>query len=359
VVIGGSSARVNQLLKGPPKNKEPTFRPTPTTFDYSGLGHEIWSESLTTARGIEASLSWNLLRYVGTPLGPAHPEPSKFEHRLTSSIRSSVGVPCLISAASATPRSGTPFESESKEMCFTFLTSYQVGRRWQIAEPKKDADAFADPQPESPNKWPKPMPLEATVVFDLISIPTQKAPALLAGTEDLALYESLKKLISQGAAKRELALSGRLHEGKCVLDEGRVHDFSTEFDPPQLLEVSHITSAEDLRSLQAGNTKTIGTPTGTTTESLPLGAHVELEATRESQGWTVKAESKIRKLIGERNYSGCTQPLFEFQSLSTERFMEPGEPQLLGTLSPAQNTGTPEVNKDGRTWFAFLKMSLP
>ncbi len=54
----------------------------------------------------------------------------------------------------------------------------------------------------------------------------------------------------------------------------------------------------------------------------------------------------------------ATQPIFGLQSITTKIFAGVGEHALLGTISPASDTGINGIKDDGRAWLAFVRPTL-
>jgi hypothetical protein len=232
--------------------------------------------------------------------------------------------------------------------------------------------AFIENRPVSMRPSPFTMPAgEASLArLEVYSLPKQDAQKWLGkDLEDAALYSRLTEAVKAGSADLERLLSARCELDKsCSIVEADRYRFPSEYDRVQMPQELMISDPQLLDDLRRGNQRGVGTreisgnggfglatqPTACSFQERMLGTSLVLQLSAKKDFFATEVNLQLSRLLGERNYSGALQPVFESMKLETAVTLAPGIPRLLGSLSRPVNTGIKEGHREDGVWLAFL-----
>jgi hypothetical protein len=333
----------------------------PTAFEMRALGDHLALMNVETTDdgALAMNLSLECTRLSGFDEFNGEMQAQFSNRTITSKVVVHPSKPCLLGTLSTAQRTGSNFQNTESTVSIAFLTAHTS----PTPAPKPQAQSNPDST--------------LSAQFEVFSLTKQDAVALIdANISDTALRERLQASLKAGQARLESWMTGGVNsDGRGMLQEFDEYIFATQYDPPQCPQEIVIADDALLADLRAG--RQVGTgvappadvsttnnggfglqtsPTPTHFEMRELGTKLEIDVTRAGSYLTVRAKPQISRLIGERQYTGTTQPVFGSQSLDTTTTVQLGVPRLLGTLSRPLNTGIKEGNQEDRVWFAFLTL---
>lgn len=221
---------------------------------------------------------------------------------------------------------------------------------------------------------------EGILHLEVISLPMLAArKALIAHPDEADLYKWLDAELDKkdsGVALEHLHAL-RIRSGQRSKVEG-VDEFaySTEWESPAIPQNISLAASPGTpvpaAAAAAGTGPARNSPPWPHTSSMPGGF------TFRNLGWTVEAElvfsedhkvadinlapeiSKVIARVSQGMGGEVTQPVFETQKLSSQVQAWTGQPALVGTLSPASDTGVPgNTNQENRVWLLFVTATRP
>lgn len=372
-----ASSSVDELLYPTEFDPAEPGRPFhfPTAYEMRPLGEQLEVDPVEGPTGdlADLGLSLQLTRLAGFVAAKADPVavgealPIIVSRQVNTHASCKLDVPTFLGTLSAPKGTGDNGLDGDGSVSLLFA-------RYRHSSPAVAGSGKAVAQPDGPLK-------NLHITFRFYSLPRGKARELLTETVDADKLVQLTEALPKEEAKLErlITLIGRSGQRSLTSENGEWM-YGTEMNLPKPIETEakpvvqpNDPNQEDPEANAGG-----ANPAAPVKKGLPLiPAGFSRFETREV-GWRVEVEPVVSPdgLMAELNlapelteYRGILQggplvdrypeqPLFGLQKVTTAVTTVLGRQCFLGTLSRPPETGVNERKDDGRTWFAFVKVTL-
>jgi hypothetical protein len=347
----------------------------PTAYEMRPLGELLEVDSVEGPTGdlADVNLSLGLTRLVGFVAAKADPVavgealPIFVSRQVNISASCKLDVPTFLGTLSAPKGSGASGVDGDGSVSLVFA-------RYRHGSPAVAVSEKAVAQPDGPLK-------NLHITFRFYSLPRGKAREFLAQTVDADKLVQLTEALPKEEAKLErlITLIGRSGQRSMTSENGEWM-YGTEMNLPKQIE----SEAKPVVQVNDPNEGSPEADAGGAVPASPVKKGVALVpagfSTFETRpvGWRIEVEPVVSPdgLVAELNlapelteYRGILQggplvdrypeqPLFGSQKLTTAVTTVLGRQCFLGTLSRPRDTGANDRKDDGRTWFAFVKVTM-
>jgi len=183
---------------------------------------------------------------------------------------------------------------------------------------------------------------------ETFSLPIADAFALLRKfPSDAERYNEVVRRVECKQARLERLIIVRTISGQQAKGES-VHEliYPTEFSPTPAAKTNSTTPAESAVIPGGFQTRNVGNTLNFTPQVASDSRTINITLIPESSFFAGY------KGAGEQKWT--RQPMFEARRLTTSVIVKPGEPFLVGTLSPPFNVGAAPPPKEQRVWLDFI-----
>ncbi len=345
----------------------------PTAYETRPLGERIEVDPVESPDGNVADLnmSQEFVRLVGFSVAKADPaadgevQPVFATRKVTTSITCRLGVPTLLGTTSAPKNTGVPGADGDGSVSVTFA-------RYRHCAPGL---AEASPVGTEGDESSKNM----RIVFRFYSLPREKARDLLAETVDAEKLHSqvtslpaeevkLERLITIITRSGQRATTEEIGEWTYGTEVHSSHPPKVEGETNDARKPAHLNDSE----VKPGPAQPVFQkgepllPAGYSAfEMRPTGWRIEIDPVLAEDGR--RADLNLAPQLTE--YRGIVQghpllsrypeqPLFATQTITTLVTAAIDRQCFLGTMNRPRETGVNGRKDDGRTWFAFVKVTV-
>lgn len=341
----------------------------PTAYEMRPTGERIELDPVLSEdkKIVDLNLAPDFARLSGFVLHKADPkaggelQPLFVSRKVTTAITCPVNVPTLLGTYSKAHHTGIAEAEGDGSMGVMFVTA-------RLAAPKELPPAAAAPHGDTEN---------LRMVFRFYSLPRATARDLLAGTADAdKLHVSLRALPpAECNLERLITLQTRSGQ-RASIEEVAEKIYGTEIQPsgPPRIEKGKesATPAKPAGDKAAASELPIFTSVKdvlpasfTAFEMRPVGWRIEVDPVLGPDGRVVDLNLAPEHTEHRGNLEGDpllarypAQPVFSTQKITTAVTSIVGHQCFLGTFNAPRETGVNGRKDDGRTWFAFVKVTV-
>lgn len=338
----------------------------PKAYEMRPMGERLELDPVAGPGGMLADLNTSLefTRLAGftaakaDPSGEGELQPVIVSRKVTTFATCRLDMPTLLGTTSAPRGTGVAGADGDGSVSLTFVRYRQAGHEAPPAPPAPPQKVESD--------WPEK---NIRMVYRFYSLPRAKARDLLAETVDADTLQQRTAALPEEEAKLERLLTVITRTGqRCATEEVGEWIYGTEVQP------SLPPGAVDAN----GITVNPGPPPSDRQGGGDLVAAGFTAFEMRQTGWRIEVDpvlgpDEVRvdlNLAPERTeFRGALQghpllakypewPIFGTQRVTTAVTAVLGRQCFLGTFNAPRNTGVNGRKDDGRTWFAFVKVTV-
>ena len=340
----------------------------PTAYEMRPTGERIEIDPVLSEdkKTVDLNLAPDFTRLSGFVLHKADPkaggelQPLFVTRKVTTAVTCPVNVPTLLGTYSKAHHTGLAEADGDGSMGVMFVTA-------RLSGPSELMPAAEVPHRDTEN---------LRMVYRFYSLPRATARDLLAGTTDAdKLHASLRALPpAEYNLERLITLQTRSGQ-RATVEEIAENVYGTEIQPsapPRVEKGKEYAALVKPGEKAAANepptftsAKDMLPASFTRFEMRPVGWRIEVDPVLGSEGRVVDLNLAPEHTVHRGNLEGDAllarypgQPVFATQKVTTSVTAIVGHQCFLGTFSAPRETGVNGRKDDGRTWFAFVKVTV-